>query len=214
MIRRREFITLVGAAAAWPLAAWAQQSERIRRLGWLDGTNDSDPETITRIAVFRSELQALGWVEGKTIEIIFRFSATDPHRNRAHVAEFAAMSPDVIVATSPASISGLLEKTRRIPIVFPLMSDPVALGFAHNLARQRYWLHSFRRGHRFKMAGIIAGGCSWRKTGRGSCRSAQCHKRSLHPLYRGRSVLARPPIDLSASSRAYRDRAGNRFIGP
>ena len=133
---RRQFITLLGGAAVtWPLAANAQQSERIRRVGWLDGTNGSDPETITRIAVFRSELQALGWVEGQTIEIIFRFAAIDPDQNRAHVAEFAAMSPDVIVATSPASISGLLEKTRRIPIVFPLMTDPVALGFAHNLAR-------------------------------------------------------------------------------
>ena len=135
-MRRREFITLLGGAVAgWPLAANAQQSERIRRVGWLDGTNGSDPETITRIAVFRSELQGLGWVEGQTIEIIFRFAAIDPDQNRAHVAEFAAMSPDVIVATSPASISGLLEKTRRIPIVFPLMTDPVALGFAHNLAR-------------------------------------------------------------------------------
>jgi len=128
MSSRREFITLLGRAAvatAWPVTAQTQQSERIRRIGWLDGTNGSDPETITRIAVFRSELQALGWVEGQTIEIIFRFAAIDPDQNRAHVAEFTAMSPDVIVATSPASISGLLEKTRRIPIVFPLMSDPV-----------------------------------------------------------------------------------------
>ena len=79
LIGRREFITLLGGATAtWPLAARAQQSERIRRIGWLDGTNGSDPETITRIAVFRSELQALGWVEGQTIEIIFRFAAIDP----------------------------------------------------------------------------------------------------------------------------------------
>jgi putative ABC transport system substrate-binding protein len=172
-VKRREFIMLLGGAAAWPIVARAQQSERIRRIGWLDGTNGSDPETITRIAVFRSELRALGWVEGQTIEIIFRFAAIDPDQNRAHVAEFTAMSPDVIVATSPASISSLLEKTRRIPIVFPLMTDPVALGFAHNLARPggRYRLHSFRRGHRFKMAGITAGGCSWRKTGRGSLRA-------------------------------------------
>jgi putative ABC transport system substrate-binding protein len=133
--RRREFIALLGgAAAAWPLGASAQQTERRKRIGWLDGTDD-DSETRTRLTAFRERLRALGWIEGRNIEIIARFGATDPVRNRTDVAELLGLTPDVIVSTNPPSISALMKETRTIPIVFPIMSDPVALGFAESLAR-------------------------------------------------------------------------------
>jgi putative ABC transport system substrate-binding protein len=142
-MRRREFFTLLGGAAASPLVAHAQGPDRIKRIGWLDGTSCVDQETQTRIEVFRRELERLGWIEGRTVEIVARFDALDPDRNRAHVAEFIAMSPDVIVATSPPSITALMKETRAIPIVFPLMTDPVALGFAKNLARPGYNVTGF-----------------------------------------------------------------------
>jgi ABC-type uncharacterized transport system substrate-binding protein len=133
-MKRREFITLLGGAAAWPLAARAQQAERKRRIGWLDGTAD-DAETQARLTAFRQRLQALGWIEGRNVEIIARFGATDPARNRTYVAELLGLMPDVVVSTNPSSISALMKETRTIPIVFPIMSDPVALGFAESLAR-------------------------------------------------------------------------------
>jgi putative ABC transport system substrate-binding protein len=135
-MRRREFITLLGgAAAAWPLAARAQRPERTKRIGWLDGTSGADPETLARLEAFRRELEALGWVEGRTVEIVARFDAVDPARSRAHVAELIAMAPDVIVSANPPSISALMKDAPAIPIVFPLMTDPIALGFAKSLGR-------------------------------------------------------------------------------
>jgi putative ABC transport system substrate-binding protein len=135
MIRRREFITLLGGAAvAWPDVARAQQAERKKRIGWLDGTGD-DPETRARLTAFRQRLQTLGWIEGRNVEIIARFRAADPDQNRTYVAELLGLVPDVIVSTNPPSISALMKETRTIPIVFPIMSDPVALGFAESLAR-------------------------------------------------------------------------------
>ena len=131
---RREFITLLGGAATWPLAARAQEQERKKRIGWLDGTAD-DSETRARLTAFRQKLQALGWIEGRNLEIIARFAAADPNRNRTYVAEVLGLTPDVIVSSNPPSISALMKETRTIPIVFPLMSDPVALGFAESLAR-------------------------------------------------------------------------------
>src|SRR5262245_9005346 len=105
MIGRREFITMLGGAAvAWPHAARAQRQERTKRIGWLDGTSGTDPEMLARFEAFRRGLEALGWVEGRTVEIVARFDAVDPDRNRAHVAELIAMSPDVIVYFNSPSI--------------------------------------------------------------------------------------------------------------
>ena len=120
---------MLGGAATWPLAARAQEQERKKRIGWLDGTAD-DSETRARLTAFRQKLQALGWIEGRNLEIIARFAAADPNRNRTYVAELLGLTPDVIVSSNPPSISALMKETRTIPIVFPLMSDPVALGFA------------------------------------------------------------------------------------
>jgi putative ABC transport system substrate-binding protein len=135
-VRRREFITLLSGAAAtvWPLVARAQEQERKKRIGWLDGADD-DPETRARLTAFRQKLEALGWIEGRNFEIIARFLAADPDRNRTYVAEILGLTPDLIVSTNPPSISALMKEAKAIPIVFPIMSDPVALGFAESLAR-------------------------------------------------------------------------------
>ena len=137
MRTRREFMTLLGgvAAAAWPLPVRAQRPERTRRIGWLDGISGADPETLARLDAFRGELEALGWLEGRTVEIVARFDAIDPVRSRAHVAELIAMAPDVIISANPPSISALIKDAPTIPIVFPLMTDPIALGFAKSLGR-------------------------------------------------------------------------------
>src|SRR5262245_59554119 len=135
-VRRREVIALLGgAAAAWPLAARAQRQERTKRIGWLDGTSGADPETLARLEAFRRELETLGWHEGRTVEIVARFGAVDPDRSRAHVAELIAIAQDVIVSDNPHSISALIKPAPTIPIVFPLLTDPIALGFAKSLAR-------------------------------------------------------------------------------
>jgi len=134
-MRRREFITLLGgASASWPFVARGQQPERRKRIGWLDGTSE-DSETRARLTAFRKSLEALGWFEGRNVEIIARFGAADPDRNRAYVAELLGLMPDVILSTNPTSISALMKETRILPVVFPIMSDPVALGFAESLAR-------------------------------------------------------------------------------
>src|SRR5947207_10910412 len=127
-MRRREFVALLGGAAAWPLGARAQEQERKKRIGWLDGTDD-DLETRARLTAFRQKLEALGWIEGRNFEIIARFRAADPDRNRTYVAEILGLTPDVIVSSNPPSISALMKEAKTIPIVFPIMSDPVALGF-------------------------------------------------------------------------------------
>jgi ABC-type uncharacterized transport system substrate-binding protein len=91
-------------------------------------------ETQARLTAFRQRLKALGWIEGRNVEIIARFGATDPARNRTYVAELLGLTPDAVVSTNPPSISALMKETRTIPIVFPIKSDPVELGFAESLA--------------------------------------------------------------------------------
>src|SRR5215831_11322458 len=134
-LRRREFITLLGStAAAWPLAAPAQQVERMRRIAFLIGLGD-DAEARARFAAFRQGLAEIGWIEGRNVEIVARFGGADPERNRAHVAEMVALAPDIVVTSNPASIAALIKAARTIPIVFTMQSDPVAAGFAETLAR-------------------------------------------------------------------------------
>jgi putative ABC transport system substrate-binding protein len=130
--KRREFITLIGGAAVtWPLATYAQT---MKRIGWLDATSSADPETQMRLSVFRQELQTLGWVENRTLEIIARFDAIDATQRRTHIAEMRAMAPDVIVTNYTTVISELVKESPTTPIVCTLMPDPVALGLAKSLA--------------------------------------------------------------------------------
>jgi len=135
-MRRREFITLIGgAAAAWPLAARAQQPEKMRRIGVLMSTAADDAEGQARIAAFHQGLQQLGWTIGQNVRIDSRWPAGDAERFRRYAAELVALSPDVILATGSAAAEPLLRATRTIPVVFVVVPDPVGAGFVNSLAR-------------------------------------------------------------------------------
>ena len=137
-MRRREFITLLGgAAAAWPLAAPAQQGDRVRLLAaMMGGRNaDTDPEGRAWFAAFRQGLQELGWVEGRNFRADYRWPSGDLDRIRAIAKEFVDLKPDVVLAGNTPSVEALLRETRTIPIVFTNLSDPVGTGVVGSLAR-------------------------------------------------------------------------------
>ena len=136
-MKRREFITLLGGVAvAWPLAARAQQGERVRRLGVLTGgTTADDPDAQANFAAFLQGLQQLGWTDGRNVRIDVRWGGSDPDRSRRYAAELVALAPDVILATGSAPVGSLLQATRAVPIVFALVPDPVGAGFVDSLAR-------------------------------------------------------------------------------
>ena len=136
MSTRRDFITLLGGAAAmWPLAARAQQAERIRRIGVLMGYAESDSEAQANIAGFREGLQKLGWSEGRNLRLDTRFAAGSPDQFPVLAKELVAMQPDVILAHSPPIAAALQHESRAIPIVFVSVSDPIGAGFVESLAR-------------------------------------------------------------------------------
>jgi len=128
-VKRREFITLLGGAAAWPLAARAQQGERMRRIGVLHTPAADDRVGQARNAAFLQRLGQLGWTDGRNIRIETRWGGSEPERTRRSVQELVALAPDVILATGSASVGPLLEATRAVPIVL------VAAGFVDSLAR-------------------------------------------------------------------------------
>jgi putative tryptophan/tyrosine transport system substrate-binding protein len=135
-IRRREFITLIGGAgAAWPLAARAQQVERIRRIGVLLPAAANDSEFQARLAAFHQGLALLGWSIGRNVRIDTRWATANSGEIRRHAAELAALAPDVILAHGVSTVGLLLQATRTVPIVFPIAGDPVAAGFVDSLAR-------------------------------------------------------------------------------
>src|SRR6476620_11705106 len=134
-MRRREFITLIGGVAAMPLAAGAQQTERVRRFGVLMSTAAADPEGQARIAAFRQGLQKLGWTEGQNTQVDVRWGGGDADLDRRFAAELVALKPDVILATASSTVAALQGATRTVPIVFAHAADPVAAGFVDSLAR-------------------------------------------------------------------------------
>jgi putative tryptophan/tyrosine transport system substrate-binding protein len=135
-VRRRDFITLLGgAAAAWPLAARAQQGERMRRVGVLTNLAQTDSEGRARDEAFVQGLRQLGWTEGDNLRIDRRWTAGDAERARQYATELVALAPDVIVTTGSAGLIPLLQVTRTIPIVFTVVPDPVGAGFVDSLAR-------------------------------------------------------------------------------
>src|SRR5262245_15872137 len=134
--RRREFIMLLGgAAAAWPLAARAQQSGRMRRIGVLMNYASDDAEGQVRLAAFHQGLQQLGWTVGGNVQIDYRWGAGDPERIRKLAAELVALAPDVILSAGSPSVAALQQATRTVPIVFVTVVDPVSSGFVDSLAR-------------------------------------------------------------------------------
>jgi putative ABC transport system substrate-binding protein len=136
-VRRRAFITLLGgAAAAWPLAARAQQADRVRRIGALIGAPSADnPDAQANIRAFLQVLQQLGWTDGGNVRIDIRWGAGNADDIRKYAAELAALAPDVIFASGTASVGPMLQATRTVPIVFANVADPVGAGFVDSLAR-------------------------------------------------------------------------------
>jgi putative ABC transport system substrate-binding protein len=133
--RRREFITLLGGAAAWPLAARAQQGERMRRIGVLMHLPENDPETQARVRALLEGLQQLGWTDGRNVRIDYRFGAADVDRSRRYAAELIALAPDVIQASGTGPVAALQQASRTVPIVFVQIPDPVNAGFVESLSR-------------------------------------------------------------------------------
>ncbi|HTE77205.1 MAG TPA: ABC transporter substrate-binding protein [Xanthobacteraceae bacterium] len=134
-MKRRKFITLVGGAAAWPFAARGQQAERTRRVGALLPATADDAVFQARIGAFLQELALLGWSIGRNMQIEIRWASANPSEIRRHATELVALMPDVILATGDSTMPPLLQATRTVPIVFPVVVDPVANGYVESLAR-------------------------------------------------------------------------------
>src|SRR5215470_6841461 len=135
MIKRREFIMLLGGAAAWPLGGRAQQGKRMRRVGALMPYAANDPQAQTRNAAFLQGLQQLGWTVGTNVQIDYRWSAGNEDDTRKYAAELVALAPDVIFTSGSAGVGPLRRATRTVPIVFVATPDPVGAGFVESLAR-------------------------------------------------------------------------------
>ena len=134
-MRRREFITALGGAAALPLAARAQLPERMRRIGVLLSFAADDPESLGRLAAFVQQLQHLGWTEGRNVRIDTRWGAGNAEDSRNRAAELVALAPDVVMAVASPAVAALQQATRTVPIVFINVTDPVGAGYVASLAR-------------------------------------------------------------------------------
>src|SRR6516162_5433570 len=130
---RREFITLLGGVAAWPLVTHAQQPERVRRIGVLMAYAESDPEARAWVAAFREELLKLGWAEGRNIRIDTRWATADVESIQRFAKELVALQPELVLSSSTPTTAALLQQTRTIPIIFANVADPVGSGFVASL---------------------------------------------------------------------------------
>ena len=160
-MRRREFISLIGGAAAWPLAVRAQQGgPPVRRVGMLMTVMESDPATQNFITLFQRRLAELGWVEDGNVRFNRRWAAGNPERIRANVTEIVGLRPDVIVAQNTPMVAALHKETDSIPIVFVQVSDPVGDGFVETLARPggSDGFHQHNVHARRQVARAVAGG--------------------------------------------------------
>ena len=174
-MNRREFITLLGgAAAAWPLAASAQQGERMRRIGVLMINPESDPEGQTWVRVFREEIQKLGWTEGRNIRMDIRWATPGDVEAMSRLAkEFVSHQPDLILSQGTPSTVALLKETRTIPIVFAIAADPIGSGFVAKLPATGWQcdrIYRYRANDIRQMGRTTQGG---RTTGRQGCDSVQ-----------------------------------------
>jgi putative ABC transport system substrate-binding protein len=134
MIRRREFITFLGGAVVWPLAARAQQRERMRRIGVFLNLTADDPQSLARVTAFAQGLAELGWTVGRNLQIDYRWGP-DTNRYRGYAAELVALAPDVILSNSTTMVRALQQATRAVPIVFMGIADPVGSGLVASLAQ-------------------------------------------------------------------------------
>src|SRR6476661_29973 len=163
-MRRRDFITLVGGAAAvWPLAARAQQPERMRRIGVLLPAAADDAEFQAWVGAFLQALALLGWTIGRNVRIDTRWATANAADIRRHAAELAALAPDVILAHGASTVRPLLQATRTVPIVFPIAGDPVGAGFVSSQGAagwQRHRFHVERLQHQREMVGAASADCA------------------------------------------------------
>src|SRR5262249_50048499 len=135
-MKRREFITLLGgAAASWPLAARAQRGSGMRRIGVLMSASENDPEYQAFLAAFREGLQKLGWAEGRNIQLDYRWVGLDTEATRRFAKELVVLAPDLILSSSTFTTAALQQQTRTIPIIFANIVDPVGSGFVASLPR-------------------------------------------------------------------------------
>jgi putative ABC transport system substrate-binding protein len=135
MIGRREFVSLIGGAAAWPQVARAQQPDQIRRIGILMNLAADDPEASARVSALAQTLQQLGWIDGRNVRIDYRWNAADADRSRKSAAELIGLSPDVILASATPATQALQQATHTVPILFVNVVDPVGAGFVDSLAQ-------------------------------------------------------------------------------
>ena len=205
-MRRREFITLLGgAAASWPLAARAQQSERVRRIGILYGVSGTDLEGQAWDAAFRKRLAELGWIDGRNVHVEYRWTGGNLDRTKLFANELVQPSPDVLVAVTTPATAALQRETRTIPIVFTSVSDPVGSGFVASLRKPGG-----------NITGFIAI-CAARSSG-GRTRSKAARRedtrrnidRKIYRLSGGRRLSRRQTIARDASRRQTRRRAMHR----
>jgi putative ABC transport system substrate-binding protein len=152
MIRRREFITLLGGAAAWPLAARAQQGQRVRRIGVLMGSAATEVEYQGYLAAFIEEMRRLGWREGQNLRLEVRSNAGDAVLSHTYAAELIGLMPDVIVAASSVNLAAIERATKTIPIVFVGVADPVTQGFVSNMRQPGGNVTGFSM-HEFSLGG-------------------------------------------------------------
>src|SRR5262249_4015825 len=134
-LKRREFITLVGVAAAWPLVAQAQQRERMRRIGVLLPATADDSDFQAWVGAFQQALAQSGWIIGRNVRIDTRWGGGKSEDIRRHATELVALTPEVILAHGTSTVRPLVQATRSVPIVFPIASDPVSGGLGDSLAR-------------------------------------------------------------------------------
>jgi putative ABC transport system substrate-binding protein len=132
-MRRRQFITLFGGAAAWPIAAWAQQGDRVRPIGVLMGGDENDPVFKPRLSAFTQALAEAGWTDGHNVRIDLRWVGGDNNRIRALAQELVSLRPDIIVTNTTPATAALQRETQTIPIVFASVTDPVASGIVPRL---------------------------------------------------------------------------------
>jgi putative ABC transport system substrate-binding protein len=133
-VRRREFITLIGGATAWPLVARAQQPERLRRIGILMNRAADNPEGQDRLAAFHQGLQELGWGIGRKVRLETRWSEDNADQSVKHAAELVALAPDIVLASGTLAVTALQHISRTLPIVFAAVADPVGAGIVDSLA--------------------------------------------------------------------------------
>jgi len=209
MIRRREFVTLLGGAAAWPFVARAQQGERMRRIGVLMARAESDAAFQTYLQAFRARIQELGWTEGNNVRIDYRWTAGILERFGTAAAELVALKPDVILADATPSVAALRMKTKTIPIVFVTVNDPIGSGFVESFPRPGGTITGFTNFFaRRQVARATQGNCAERQARRASLQSDNC---SLFPPVRGCSGISRSNVWGRASAH---DRSAARRIGP